>query len=82
MWGYTWMVPTFRNDVKDAFEWDIAPIPEMDANGERWRYAVVWPEEFAIISTTKHLSESWDFIYWFCTTQLDEAARDANVVPG
>jgi ABC-type glycerol-3-phosphate transport system substrate-binding protein len=82
MWGYTWMVPTFRNDVKDAFAWDIVPIPTIEADGEKWRYAVVWPEEFAIISTTKHLQESWDFIYWFCTTQLEEAARDANVVPG
>ncbi|MGQ9555453.1 MAG: substrate-binding domain-containing protein [Anaerolineae bacterium] len=82
MWGYTWMVPTFRNDVKDAFPWDIINVPYMEADGEKWRYAVVWPEEFAIISSTKHLQESWDFIYWFCTTQLDEAAMDANVVPG
>jgi len=81
MWGYTWMVPTFRNDVTD-FEWDIVPIPSMESGGESWRHAVVWPEEFAIVGSTQQVQASWDFIYWFCTTQLDQAALDANVVPG
>ncbi|NPV07074.1 MAG: extracellular solute-binding protein [Anaerolineae bacterium] len=79
-WGYIWMVPTFRNDVTD-FEWDIAPVPYLEANGKKWRYSSIYTEEMAIISGTQHLQEAWDFTLWFCTTQLEQAALDAATIP-
>lgn len=79
-WGYIWMVPTFRNDVAD-FEWDISPVPYLEANGKKWRYSSIYTEEMAIVNGTQRLQEAWDFTLWFCTTQLEQAALNADTIP-
>jgi ABC-type glycerol-3-phosphate transport system substrate-binding protein len=80
-WGMIWMVPTFRTDVQD-FEWDISMVPYLEANGKKWRHSSVYTEEMAIINGTKVLDEAWDFTYWFCTEQLEEAAYNGDIIPG
>ncbi len=54
-----------------AGKWNIAPHPGvMDENGEVQRWAASGMHSNMIISTTDYPQESWDFLEWWSSTEI------------
>lgn len=60
-----------------SFDWDIALMPA----GPAGRVVRLWPDSFAISSTSKHVEEAWEYIKFVITQTKMDRYSGARKVP-
>ena len=76
--GYA--IESFR---KVQFDWDVAPFPAFEFQGQRYHATGLWEEEFAILWNTDAPDEAWRFARWCAGPEMVRwAALNGHIVPG
>lgn len=68
--GYSYHVPTLRAQAP-SLRWEVAPIPQADAQNNKVNFANYWVETVSKKST--HPDEAWDFIQF--ATSANQAPK-------
>lgn len=68
--GYAYHIPTLKARTPQL-RWNIAPLPQTDAERNRVNFANYWVE--TVSAKSKHQNEAWDFLQF--ATRADQATK-------